>query len=67
MNDPCDEILGNHSKVLRQRFYTLWANRGQQISDRNCRTVIYRRNICPFLICQVGGGGIRKGFLTRNG
>ncbi|MFJ7311795.1 hypothetical protein ACIQVE_03325, partial [Pseudomonas sp. NPDC098747] len=25
MGDPCDEILRNHSKGLRKRFYTLWA------------------------------------------
>ncbi len=26
MGVPCDEILGNHSKGLPERFYTLWAN-----------------------------------------
>ena len=25
MGDPFDEILRNHSKGLRRRFYTLWA------------------------------------------
>ncbi|CAI8754694.1 hypothetical protein EMIT043CA1_270097 [Pseudomonas brassicacearum] len=25
MGDPCDEILRNHSKGSRRRFYTLWA------------------------------------------
>ncbi|MGF7116281.1 hypothetical protein QF017_005805, partial [Pseudomonas laurylsulfatiphila] len=27
MGDPCDEILRNHSKGSRRRFYTLWADR----------------------------------------
>ncbi|CAI8805327.1 hypothetical protein EMIT0194MI4_10634 [Pseudomonas sp. IT-194MI4] len=27
MGDPCDEILRNHSKGSRRRFYTLWAKR----------------------------------------
>jgi hypothetical protein len=26
MGDPCDEILRNHSKGSRMRFYTLWAD-----------------------------------------
>ena len=29
MGDPCDEILRNHSKGLRKRFYTLWAISGR--------------------------------------
>src|SRR5450830_1294059 len=24
MGDPCDEVLRNHSKGSRKRFYTLW-------------------------------------------
>ncbi len=29
MGVPCDEILGNHSKGLPGRFYTLWAGSGR--------------------------------------
>lgn len=29
MGVPCDEILGNHSKGLPGRFYTLWAESRQ--------------------------------------
>jgi hypothetical protein len=28
MGSPCDEILGNHSKGLLWRFYTVWAGGG---------------------------------------
>src|SRR5471030_541763 len=28
IGDPCDEILRNHSKGSRKRFYTLWAECG---------------------------------------
>lgn len=32
MGCPCDEILGNHSKGLPRRFYTLWAKSETRLS-----------------------------------
>jgi hypothetical protein len=50
MNDPCDEIPKNYSKGLRQRFYTLWANRGHERLQKQeriklaCQKLAGRRN-----------------------
>jgi len=48
MGDPCDEILRNHSKGSRRRFYTLsaghvretcWSNPLQMTGQAECKWV----------------------------
>jgi hypothetical protein len=43
MGDPCDEILRNHSKGLRKRFYTLWAENSRSSTAAFARKQAFKK------------------------